>query len=146
MFQTGQGFVPDEWRNVEVTILGQNPGADEEAGRQVVAVRGRDVETVSHPPAPFIGRTGHYLMTQLLPLAGLTREECSWANVLRCRWQHTNALPPEAVLKPALAHCMAAYWRPPPRTQLVIACGTLAHRALGGTGGVHDWAGFLWDR
>ena len=145
MFGNGVGFVPDEYRaGALVTILGQNPGADEEAGRQVVAVRGRDVETVPHPPAPFLGRTGHYVETQLLPLAGLRREDCSWANVLRCRWQRSNALPPEAVLGPAIRHCQAAYWHPPASTRLVIACGALAHRALGGRGSVHEWAGFVW--
>ena len=145
MWQTGHGYVPDEWREgALVVILGQNPGADEEDGQQVVS-GGRDGNTRPHPPAPFLGRTGHYVETQLLPLAGLRREDCSWANVLRCRWQRSNALPPETILGPAIAHCQAAYWRPPASTKLILACGALAHRALGGRGGVHDWAGFVWE-
>lgn len=128
LYQDGHGFVPDEMiEGAAVLVLGQNPGADE-------AREGR----------PFVGRTGEEMMRVYFPAAGLRRGiTVSVANAIRCRWTHSNVLPPERVLKPALAWCMREHYRPPVSTRLVVASGALAWRALGGPPPITDWRGFL---
>ena len=127
MYQDGQGFVPDEVVEAEVFILGQNPGFDEE-------LEGR----------PFVGATGQTMIGKYFGSAGLVRgENVSIGNVIRCRWNRQNALPPEAVLKPALRHCMKAHFRPPSQTRLVVAQGALAWRAMGQSTKITEWRGFL---
>src|SRR5438132_352171 len=108
MYGTGDGFVPDEIRDVPVLVLAQNPGAQEEVGERVIGydyVRGRRIPlTATNPsgPAPLIGPTGFDLVQEYLPLAGLTRAEVSLANVLKCRaivnGKRTNDLPPRSAL------------------------------------------------
>ena len=128
MFQDGFGWVPDEIiSNATVFVLGQNPGATEE-----------------HEGRPFVGKTGAYMVERFFPAAGLERGiNVSIGNALRCRWNRSDKLPPESVLKPALAHCHAAHFRPGSRTRLVVAQGALAWRVLGGPGQITQWRGFL---
>ena len=125
-----------------MVVYAQGPGADEEAGRRYLG--GEQWE--AHPPAPLIGKTGRVLGNTFLPLAGLTREDCSIANTFRCRWNHTNKVPPlsRKEVRQAVEHCTKAHWRPPPGVRLYVAMGEYAYYAL--TGLLHDfsgWRGYL---
>ena len=126
-----KGFVPDEIvEDAEVFVLAQGPGGDEER-------EGR----------PMVGRTGDMMEREFFPRASLERGHVSIGNVIRCRWQRngtrTNDLPPEAILKPAMAQCQEAYFRPPPSTKLIVAQGALAWRAMGQDTSIMKWRGFL---
>lgn len=130
LYQDGRGFVPDETReDAKVFILGQNPGADEEA-------EGR----------PFVGPTGEALERDYLPRSGLTRQDVSLGNVLRCRLiqngRRTNDLPTGNVLRLAVAQCRQ-YLVIPTATKLVVACGALAWSAVEGPKSISKWRGFL---
>lgn len=147
LYGDGQGFVPDEIREVDVLILGQNPGAEEEASG-----------------TPFVGKSGQMLMEKLLPRAGLTRDQVSLGNVLKCRllepvrngprvvdgkrYKATNTLPKGKVLNQAMAHCMAQHFTVPPallasERPLIVAQGALALRALTGVTNPTTWRGYL---
>lgn len=127
----GLGFVPDEIvEGAEVLILGQNPGADEERlGR------------------PFVGDTGQMQEKDFFPLAGLERGRVSIANTLRCRRQigatRDNKMPSGKRWEGAVGTCLAAHFRVPPSTRLIVAQGAHAWRALGGPGKITDWRGHL---
>src|SRR3990167_7006027 len=133
LYGTGHGFVPDELRDgATVLIVGQNPCEQEEA-------EGR----------PFVGRTGQS-MEKYLRDAGLTRDEVSVGNALRCRWRGTNDLPPitQTITKDALRHCWAAHGRIPDGTRLIVAQGDYAAVTLTGeTVAAGDkstgWRGYL---
>lgn len=133
MYGDGRGWVPDEMIGADVTILMQNPGADEERMGQ-----------------PAVGRSGQYLNERCLPQAGLERGvNVNVANVLKCRWinggQRTNNLPPAAILKPAIQHCTRTHLRIPPETKLVIGLGALANSYLGCPGSISSWRGFTYE-
>ena len=129
----GRGFVPDELREgAAVFIVGQNPGADEEA-------EGR----------PFVGKTGRS-MEKYLRDAGLMRDEVSVGNSLRCRWRGSNDLPPihQTMARDALKHCWVAHGRIPDGTRLIVAQGDYAAVTLTGeTVAAGDkstgWRGYL---
>ena len=133
LYGDGQGFVPDEIREgAAVLIVGQNPGEQEEA-------EGR----------PFVGKTG-LSMEKYLRDAGLTRDEVSVGNALRCRWRGSNDLPPitQTITKDALRHCWQAHGRIPDGTRLIVAQGDYAAVTLTGeTVSAGDkstgWRGFL---
>lgn len=111
LYGNGKGFVPDELRHdADVLILLQNPGKTEE-----------DLGI------PACGKTGATLNTTYLPLAGLTREKVSVANILKCRWGNSNTLPEGDVLDQAVRHCTEAHLRVPASTKLVILQGALAY-------------------
>src|SRR3990172_4160923 len=115
---TSREWVPDELREgAEVMIVGQNPGVDEIA-------QGR----------PFVGKTGAMMDAKYLKDAGLTRDDVSVGNAIRCRWKDTNDLPPIASveLKGALAHCTRAHFRIPSGTWLLVAQGDYAAMMLTG--------------
>lgn len=64
--------------NARVLVVGEAPGADEDAQGE-----------------PFVGRSGQ-LLTQVLGLAGLSRSDVYIANILKCRPPgNRNPLPPE---------------------------------------------------
>lgn len=114
-------------------IVGQNPGAEEEKAAQ-----------------PFIGKTGQMMESKFLPLAGLTRDNLSIGNAIRCRLNASNELPPldEAACRAAVEHCTRAHLRIPDGTRLIIAQGAYALYALTGHGAnksdhISDWRGFL---
>ena len=94
----GRGFVPDQIvEGSEVFIMGQMPGPEEEA-----------------QGIPYVGKTGQAMDHKYLHYAGLTREQVSVGNVLRCRWGHNEAkLPPvESVqVRAAITHCERAWCR-----------------------------------
>lgn len=128
MFGDGMGFVPDE--NIEgarVFVLGQNPGVDEEE-------QGR----------PFVGKTGREMEVRFFPLAGLVRKEnVSIGNVIRCRWKNSDDLPPAAVKNEAMKICQSLYFRPPNSTELIVAQGGLAWKAMGNFTSIREWRGYL---
>ena len=118
LYGDGRGFVPDELREgAAVLIVGQGPGAEEcEQGR------------------PFVGATGKS-MEKYLRDAGLTRDEVSVGNAIRCRWRNTNDLPPlnQVISKDALRHCWQAHGRIPNGTRLIVAQGDYASTTLVGS-------------
>ena len=139
----GQGFVPDELKHgAPVTVIAQGPGADEEAGRRYLGSN----QWEPHPQAPMIGKTGRVFERTFLPLAGLDRSEVSLGNIVRCRWNHKDTLPPlnQKVVQAAIAHCSRAHLRIPESTKVVVAMGEFAFYGL--TGLLHDfngWRGYL---
>jgi uracil-DNA glycosylase family 4 len=134
MYQDGLGYVGDELReNAPLMIVGQNPGDEEEAHGQ-----------------PFIGKTGADQDKTYLPKTGLSREDCSLTNAIRCRWRgHGNDLPPvdSRLFRDALGHCTRAHARIPSGTKLILATGGYAGVATTGekVGGdpTDSWRGYL---
>lgn len=149
LYGDGKGFVPDELvPGAEVLVLAQNPGGDEEKGDRVVGYAGGRPIYQTDTPRPLIGKTGYELTTTYLPIAGLTRgKDVSLANVLKCRavknGRRTNDLPAPSVVDVAVAHCTGAHLSIPKSVRLVIAMGALAWQALGGSGSITEWRGFL---
>ena len=127
LYQTGQGFVPDE--NIEgaqVYVLAQNPGEQEEKEGK-----------------PKVGKVGQEESANFFPRAGLIRgRNVSLGNVLRCRFNQTNAMPTGDTLKQAVAHC-SRYFHPPASTRLFVAEGKYAWEYLGGMGSIKQWRGFI---
>lgn len=154
----GKWFVPDEYvEGAEVLILSQNPGADEEAGRRLVAYDGGHKVYEPCRPAPLIGTTGYDLQRRFLPLAGLERGvSVSLANPIRCRLEGANEVPHIKLneTKEAIQHCQREHYRPPSSTRLVVAEGAYAlYAATGEDGsdspghkisrGIEGWRGWL---
>lgn len=141
----GRGFVPDEPRSASpVAILAQNPGADEEYGRQIVGWAGkRDPLYEPTSPRPLIGATGYMLMNTYLPLAGLSRDTVSLHNLIKCRWKHTNTLPTGDLYEEAVAHCTKHHLHIPEGVKVIVAQGAHAWRFTQGEGySITDWRGF----
>lgn len=125
----GKGFVPDELHDyAPVFIVGQNPGAEEEA-------QGK----------PFVGPTGEMMARDYFPRAALNRDKVSIGNIVRCRLNHTNELPPAdaVVTRDAIAHCTRSHLKVPDGTRLIVTQGDYA--ALGMIGDSHatTWRGWL---
>src|SRR2546425_8919634 len=133
-WQDGQGgFTPDELvEGADVTVVAQGPGEREERGERLTHYEGSLQCYVPHPPAPLIGPAGDMLERDFLHLAGLERGKVSLTNVVRCRWQGRNDLPPLStrLVRDAITHCQRAYWKPPTSTQLYVAMGEYAAWAL----------------
>ena len=121
------GFTPDETiEGAEVFILAQSPGINEEA-------QGK----------PKVGKVGQEEQANFFPRAGLVRgSSVSLGNVLRCRFNNSNAMPTGAALTQAVAHC-SRYFHPPISTKLFVAEGKYAWEFLGGVGSIKQWRGFL---
>ena len=134
LYQTGQGFVPDEMRDgTEVLVMGQNPGADEEAKGM-----------------PFVGSTGQSMEKTFLPLPGLDRDSISIGNAIRCRWRNTNELPPlnSVVVREAIEHCHRNHFKMPTGTKLIVTQGEYSLFAMTQHGltkydKVGDWRGYV---
>jgi len=143
----GKGFVPDEIRDdKEVFIYAQNPGEDEEKGYKVIGYDGkRPVYEQWVQPAPLLGRTGYVTETQYMKMASLERKDVSMGNALRCRYKHTNNLPPlQAVeVKEAIKHCHQAHFKLPKATKLIVAMGEYALYALTGEYNISEWRGYV---
>lgn len=151
MYQTGQGFVPDQPApEPRVAILGQNPGKDEETGQRVTGYFEGTPEYSSCDPGPFQGATGYMLRKKFIPYLDLPEKNISYHNVLKCRWKGRNDLPPENVLKPAVEHCTKAHLHIP-KDLPVIAQGALSFHYNTGQidrpapkrDGISNWRGFL---
>ena len=124
-----KSFVPDEIiKDSSVLILGQNPGSEE-----------------ARQSKPFCGPTGELMVNHFMPLAHLSRgENVSIGNVLKCRWQKTDKLPPEPILAQAIEHCTTHHLRVPASTKLVIAEGAIAASwCAGQPTKVYRWRGHV---
>lgn len=151
LYQDGYGFVPDRYVNSEVMILAQNPGADEEAGERLVGRNGDAKILEPAPHQPLIGDTGYHLDRTWLPRAGLTRDEVSLTNAVRCRWKGTNELPPlsSALGREIVQTCMTRHFKPPAETRVVMAMGDVALYAATGVNvwkeysKIGDWRGWV---
>jgi uracil-DNA glycosylase family 4 len=107
--------------------MGQNPGAEEELAGE-----------------PFVGAAGQALERQYMSQAGLTREDVSLGNALRCRWQRSNELPEvrSTLLKQAVAHCRR-HWRVPEGTKYLVSMGDYALLSTAGEPSSSEWRGWL---
>ena len=128
-YGNGQGFVPDELvEQAPLLLVFQNPGEEEEQ-------QGK----------PLVGRTGQMMEKNFFPLLGVQRGEVSLGNVLRCRWNHGNTLPPLAngTLQAAVDHCTKAHFRVPSGTKAILAAGEYAAFAMTGLKkGFSGWRGY----
>ena len=130
LYQTGDGFVPDELvEGAEVFVLGQNPGVDEEKEGK-----------------PFVGKTGQKMIETYFPVAKLVRgENVSIGNVIKCRWNNSNNLPSGKTLQESVRHCVREHLYIPPSTRLIVAQGSLAAKTISGDDrlAIEKWRGFL---
>lgn len=174
-YEYGEYFTPDYVvPGSEVYILAQNPGSDEEAGRKIIQ---RDYYGYNRyndayeqvTPQPLLGATGKLFNKDYLPKSGLTREEVSLGNAIRCRpgrelgLKTINDLPPitvkmklessKADIVKALKHCKEAYFHPPSSTKVVMTMGRHAMFVMTGIqnedneygtkqGVVESWRGY----
>ena len=154
LYQDGLGYVPDLiMPGAEVTILAQNPGDNEEKGKRVIGYHGRNAVIEPCDPQPLIGATGYELEQTYLPIAGLSREQVSLCNVLKCRWikngKRTNELPPADILGPAVSHCTQEHLRIAPESRVVVAFGdeawdfTQSPEYVGEDYSLTNWRGFI---
>ena len=137
LWGSGEGYVPDRIvPNSTVAIVLQNPGQDEERGMRVMSYIGGKPFYEASPQQPAIGATGYSLEHTWLPKAGLKRDEVSYLNILKCRWQvggkRVNSLPKDKSYYQAVRHCMAAHFKVPDSVTTLVACGDHAFKALGG--------------
>lgn len=131
----------------KVMFIAQNPGPDEEAGRKLVTRRYKDRVYEDVTPQPLIGATGQYFDNRFLPLSGLTRDEVSLGNAIRCRpgtslGLKADALPPitsamkletsKADIVSALKHCRTAHLRIPESVDTIVTMGRYAMFQLTG--------------
>ena len=144
-YQDGKGFVPDRIvPGSKVFVYAQNPGKDEVLGEKYDGVG-----YVPHCVEPMIGKTGFALDNSYLPAAGLSRDEVSIGNAIRCRVGGKDELPPidEVKTRQAMLHCHLNHFELPPSTKLIIAQGNYSLNALtqrGGKGdGIDYWRGFV---
>jgi uracil-DNA glycosylase family 4 len=146
-YQDGDGFVPDVDHGSTITFWGQNPGENE--------VKGQRFEGWSHglekwtecPPQPLIGKTGHLLKEEMLPIAGLHEEDVNLGNVVRCRWKNGNKLPPlhQSLVRGAIDHCRV-HDKLSEHTSVHVALGDYAAWTLAGLHGkgvMEDWRGWV---
>lgn len=124
----GRGFVPDLiHQQSPVLVYGQNPGASEEAQGE-----------------PFVGDTGAMMERKYLKLAGLTRDDISLGNAIRCRYNHKNDLPPlnQTIVRDALEHCKKAHFKVPEAARVIVSQGDYALYSLTGERSSTDWRGY----
>jgi len=136
-----------------VYFIAQNPGKDEALGHRLVArtyhgygQSSDEYEEVQ--PQPLIGATGKAFDTRFLPLTGLSRDEVSLGNAIRCRpgkalgLARADELPlitatmklesSKADIVNALKHCKAAHLKVPDSVKVVVTMGRHAMFAMTG--------------
>lgn len=150
LYGDGKGWVPDRLvKGCRVALVAQNPGADEEKGQRIIGYAGpRQPVYEACEPQPLVGQTGWDVEHTFLPRTGLTRDQVSMMNVLKCRLlvngRRTNDLPSGKTLDEAVNHCMTNHFVLPSHVRLVVAMGALAVRALSGKAyPVSEWRGFI---
>jgi uracil-DNA glycosylase len=131
----------------ELLLMLQGPGQYEERGERITGYVGKTPTVEPARQQPLLGPTGFMVNQQLLPLTGLTRDQVSIGNVLRCRYTHKDTLPGPVMTRAAVEHCQTAYFRPPASTKVVMALGNPSKWALTGLGtvltGVEAWRGWM---
>jgi len=135
----GSYFVPDDNKpDAKVRVVAQNPGEAEEHGRRFVrwykGEEGTGEIWEQDVPRPMIGKTGYELDHHFLPLARLKREDVEVCNVVRCRLNGSNDLPPltTTFMRDTITHCQRAHWKEPRESQTMVALGAYALWALTG--------------
>jgi uracil-DNA glycosylase len=130
---------PDEHKpDARVRVVAQNPGEHEILGRRFVrwykGEEGTGEIWEDYRPAPLIGKSGWELDNQFLPRAGLSRDDVECCNVVRCRLNNSNDLPPltTTMAREMVTHCQRAYWKEPHDSQTMVALGAYALWALTG--------------
>lgn len=135
LYQSGRGFVPDEMHeDAPITLIAQNPGEQEE-------LEGR----------PLVGRSGT-LCVNSIGKYGYDRQKLNLMNVLKCRWNGGNELPPQPVRQQAIEHCTKAYLYPElakVKSNVVALLGDVALETLvpnkeGIEEGIDKWRGSYW--
>jgi uracil-DNA glycosylase len=128
---------PDDHKpSARVRVVAQNPGESEINGRRFVrwykGEEGTGEVWEAANPSPLIGKTGWELDHQFLPLANLKRDEVECCNVVRCRLDNSNDLPPltTKMAREMVTHCQRAYWKEPRGGQTLVALGAYALWAL----------------
>jgi len=134
LYGDGLGWVPGLYpEGAEVAVIGQSPGAEEEAAG-----------------VPLVGKTGKYLDEVFLPLAGLDPKDIARDNVIRCRWQipgkkeKTNELPKDHRLVDGLRHC--SQYDPDYGAlgiRLIVSMGVVSLGKLAPGLKQHEWRGHL---
>lgn len=111
MYGMSQYYVPDEvHEGSTLTLLLQNPGADEERWG-----------------IPACGKTGEVLNTRYLPVIGHQRgTHVTVRNVIRCRVGASNNLPADSILSVAAKHCAEAHGAPVRPGETLIVMGGAA--------------------
>ena len=146
-YEKSRGWVPDFINDTaQIMVVAQNPGTDEEAGRRYLGLGPYGDTYEEAPHQPLLGKTGRMFNGTFLPLAGVTREDCSLGNALRCRWGNTNELPPldRKEMQQAILHCHRAHWRRPERVTVFVAMGEYATAMLTGiTRDFSGWRGYM---
>lgn len=100
-FGDGTGFVPDEVNDAaRILFIGARPGETEEI--QGKAHCGGNAKMIE-------GNIAKY---------GLTRQDASWINVLRCRYNHSSNKP--SSFADAAAYCRLTYPYPDPQSYKVV--------------------------
>lgn len=144
-YGNGHGFVPAEIRpGAPVLIMAQNPGESEERGQRYLG----NEQWEPTEPRPLIGRTGRMLERTFLPLAGLTREDVSLDNAIRCRITHKNEVPGlrDKQFREAIRYCQQAHGQPS-GAHTYVAMGEPAMYALTGRAeGFSAWRGYVLPR
>jgi uracil-DNA glycosylase family 4 len=155
LYGDGRGWVPDLINpSATVTLVAQNPGQLEEQGLRITEYIAGKPRTEPCTHQPLTGATGYQVDTKWLPKAGLTRDDVSLMNVLKCRLivngKRSNHMPTGKLLKEAVKHC-SQYFKVPANTKLIVAMGQHAFHTLGGANlrkpngkpaGVYDYRGY----
>ena len=135
----GQYMTPDDNKpGSRVRVVAQSPGESEILGRRFVrwykGEEGTGEIWEADIPRPLIGKSGYALDNTFLPLAGLKREDVEVCNVVRCRLNNSNDLPPLTtnMARDMTTHCQRAYWREPTNGTTLVALGAYALWALTG--------------
>lgn len=137
-------YTPDKIvKGSKVFFLAQNPGKDEAEGRWLIrrTYSGAGQYTSEYKevtPQPLIGATGQQFNTRFLPLSGLTRDEVSLGNAIRCRPGVALNMKPDdlpsitatmklehskADIVNALKHCKQTHLHIPESVNVVVTMG-----------------------
>lgn len=147
----GKYMVPDKINpQSEVMLIAQNPGLQEERGQKIVKYEwsgGKRWPIMEDVPAqPLIGSTGHMIATQLWKhvQAGVKFEDVSLANVIKCRPDNKNTLPPieQRDTRLAIMHCTQHQMHIPPAVKYILALGQVSLWYTTRQKSVEDWRGY----
>ena len=142
-------YVPDKIvPGSTIAVVAQNPGEYEERGRhldQWVYQNGKRTPLITQvDPQPLIGPTGHLFVNTFWPQTGLDYDQVSRMNVIKCRPDGKNTLPPleRNEVRLAMKHCVQAHFRLPPATQYILALGQLSLWFAARQRYVAEWRGY----
>lgn len=142
LHKVGHGFVPDDSKDSQVSILALSPSKDDVQGRHLVGYAGKGqpiYETTT--PKPFIGAAGWLLDQAYLPAAGLTRDQVSIHHILKC---HTPHPPTGDTLLVAAHHCIENHLNISDECKVLVTMGQVPWEIYQGAGRpLHEWRGFL---